>query len=101
MTNYDTPVLASAVKSWLLELDLPISLWEGWEDLRRLYPNVGSAVKAEKGATDEYEHLEALKMALLRLPKIHLYVLDALVLHLKANPGIDVRREEVVGTSPV
>ncbi|KAH9027768.1 hypothetical protein EDB84DRAFT_1499641, partial [Lactarius hengduanensis] len=56
----------------------PISLWEGWEDL------LGSAAKAEKGATDEYEHLEALKMALLRLPKIHLYVLDALVLHLKA-----------------
>ncbi|KAH9040382.1 hypothetical protein EDB85DRAFT_1925857 [Lactarius pseudohatsudake] len=84
MTNYDTPVLASAVKLWLLELDPPISLWEGWEDLRRLYPNVGSAAKAEKGATDEYEHLEALKMALLRLPKIHLYVLDALVLHLKA-----------------
>ncbi|KAH9074720.1 hypothetical protein EDB83DRAFT_2352927 [Lactarius deliciosus] len=81
MTNYDTPVLASAVKLWLLELDPPISLWEGWEDLRRLYPNVGSA---EKGPTDEYEHLEALKMALLRLPKVHLYVLDALVLHLKA-----------------
>ncbi|KAH9066772.1 hypothetical protein EDB87DRAFT_1678620 [Lactarius vividus] len=83
MTNYDTPVLASAVKLWLLELDPPISLWEGWEDLRRLYPNVGSATKAEKGPSDEHEHLEALKMALLRLPKIHLYVLDALVLHLK------------------
>ncbi|KAH9032337.1 hypothetical protein EDB84DRAFT_1562020 [Lactarius hengduanensis] len=69
MTNYDTPVLASAVKLWLLELDPPISLWEGWEDLRRLYPNGGERTY------DEYEHLEALKMALLRLPKIHLYVL--------------------------
>ena len=39
MTNYDPPVLASAVKLWLLELDPPIALWEGWEDLRRLYPN--------------------------------------------------------------
>ncbi|KAI9458178.1 hypothetical protein BJY52DRAFT_1270186 [Lactarius psammicola] len=83
MTNYDPPVLASAVKLWLLELDPPIALWEGWEDLRRLYPNVGSTTKAEKASTDEHEHLEALKMALLRLPKIHLYVLDALVVHLK------------------
>ena len=45
--------------------------------------SVGSATKAEQGSTDNYEHLEALKMALLRLPKIHLHVLDALVLHLK------------------
>ncbi|KAF8273068.1 hypothetical protein EI94DRAFT_1795447 [Lactarius quietus] len=83
MTNYDPPVLASAVKLWLLELDPPIALWEGWDDLRRLYPNVGSAPKAEKGSNDDHEHLEALKMALLRLPKIHLQVLDAVVLHLK------------------
>jgi hypothetical protein len=39
VTKYDAPVLASAVKLWLLELDPPIALWEGWEDLRRLYPN--------------------------------------------------------------
>jgi hypothetical protein len=45
--------------------------------------SVGSATKAEKGSNADYEHLEALKMALLRLPKIHLYVLDAFVLHLK------------------
>lgn len=83
MSNYDPPVLGSAVKLWLLELDPPIALWEGWEDLRRLYPNVGSATKAERGPTDELEHLEALKMALLRLPKIHLLVLDAIVLHLR------------------
>jgi hypothetical protein len=39
VTKYDAPVLASAVKLWLLELDPPIVLWEGWEDFRRLYPN--------------------------------------------------------------
>lgn len=39
VNKYDAPVLASAVKLWLLELDPPIALWEGWEDLRRLYPN--------------------------------------------------------------
>ena len=38
-TKYDPPILASAVKLWLLELDPPLALWEGWEDLRRLYPN--------------------------------------------------------------
>ena len=45
--------------------------------------SVGSAVKGEKESTDEREHLEALKTALLRLPKVHLYVLDTIVLHLK------------------
>jgi hypothetical protein len=39
VTKYDAPVLTNAVKLWLLELDPPIALWEGWEDLRRLYPN--------------------------------------------------------------
>ena len=45
--------------------------------------SVGSAAKGEQGSTDEHEHLEALKTALLRLPKVHLYVLDTVVLHLK------------------
>lgn len=44
---------------------------------------VGSAAKGEKESSDEHEHLEALKTALLRLPKVHLYVLDTIVLHLK------------------
>ena len=44
--------------------------------------SVGSAAKGEESA-DEQEHLEALKTALLRLPKVHLYVLDAIVLHVK------------------
>ena len=46
---------------------------------------VGSAAKGEKEPVDEHEHLEALKMALLRLPKVHLYVLDAIVLHLRES----------------
>ncbi|KAH9995488.1 hypothetical protein BJV77DRAFT_1059663 [Russula vinacea] len=83
VTKYDAPVIASAVKLWLLELDPPIALWEGWEDLRRLYPSVGSAAKGERESAEEHEHLEALKAALIRLPKVHLYVLDAIVLHLK------------------
>jgi hypothetical protein len=46
---------------------------------------VGSAAKGEKESVDEHEHLEALKTALLRLPKVHLYVLDAIVLHLRGS----------------
>ena len=46
---------------------------------------VGSAAKGEKKSVDEHEHLEALKTALLRLPKVHLYVLDAIVLHLRGS----------------
>jgi hypothetical protein len=46
--------------------------------------SVGSAAKGEGESADEHEHLEALKTALLRLPKVHLYVLDAIVLHLRA-----------------
>jgi hypothetical protein len=45
---------------------------------------VGSAANGERESADEHEHLEALKTALLRLPKVHLYVLDAIVLHLRA-----------------
>ena len=40
VTKYDAPVLASAVKQWLLELDPLITVWEGWEDLRRYIPTV-------------------------------------------------------------
>ncbi|KAI0058993.1 hypothetical protein BV25DRAFT_1890544 [Artomyces pyxidatus] len=81
--KYDTPVIASTVKLWMLELDPPLALWEGWDDLRRIYPNVGSAVKAEQDPNSEHQHIEALQAALQRLPKVHLYVLDAVVKHLR------------------
>ncbi|KAA1468841.1 hypothetical protein DENSPDRAFT_795101 [Dentipellis sp. KUC8613] len=80
MEKYDAPVLASTVKLWILELDPPLALWEGWEEIRRLYPAVGA--KGD-GAALEQEHLDALQTALLRLPKVHLYVLDAVVGHLR------------------
>ena len=47
--------------------------------------SVGSAAKGEKESVDEHEHLDALKSALLRLPRVHLYVLDAIVLHLRES----------------
>lgn len=38
LDKYDAPVIAGAIKLWILELDPPIALWEGWEDIRKLYP---------------------------------------------------------------
>jgi hypothetical protein len=35
----DVPVLAGVLKLWLLELDPPVTTWEGWEDFRKIYPN--------------------------------------------------------------
>jgi len=39
LSKYDAPVLASTIKLWLLELDPPLALWEGWDDIRKLYPS--------------------------------------------------------------
>ena len=47
--------------------------------------SVGSAAKGGKEDAYEQEHLEALKGTLLRLPKVYLYVLDEIVLHLKTS----------------
>ncbi|KAG5649730.1 hypothetical protein H0H81_002332 [Sphagnurus paluster] len=79
VAKYDAPVVASALKLWILELDPPIALYEGWDDLRRLYPTVGSSAVEQ----DPEEHTQAVGAALQRLPRVHLYVLDAVVKHLK------------------
>jgi hypothetical protein len=39
LAKYDAPVIASAVKLWVLELDPPLTLWEGWDEIRKLYPS--------------------------------------------------------------
>lgn len=39
LAKYDAPVLASTFKLWMLELDPPLGLWEGWDDIRRIYPS--------------------------------------------------------------
>ena len=76
--QYDAPVVAATIKLWLLELDPPLALYEGWDEVRKLYGTVGA--KAEKS---EEEHVQELQTALLSLPRVHLYVLDTLVKHLK------------------
>ncbi|KAG9037564.1 hypothetical protein FRB95_005146 [Tulasnella sp. JGI-2019a] len=77
----DTPVLASAVKLWLLELNPPVGMWEGWEEVKKVYRSVGADTELE--GDKEKEHIEELKGILAKLPVIHLKVLDAVVTHLK------------------
>jgi RhoGAP domain len=80
---FDAPVIASTVKLWLLELNPPIGLYENWDEFRKLYPTVGSvAAKAEENVSEE-ERLKNVSSALQRLPKVHLFVLDRVVKHLK------------------
>ncbi|KZT27869.1 hypothetical protein NEOLEDRAFT_1154840 [Neolentinus lepideus HHB14362 ss-1] len=80
--NYDVPVIASCVKLWMLELDPPLGLWEGWDEFRKIYPTVGKSTK-EDGEVSPEQHMQELQGALLRLPRVHLYVLDAIVAHLR------------------
>jgi len=79
LARFDAPVLASTVKLWLLELNPPLGTWEGWEDIRTIYPNVGAG--APENAAD---HTEELKRVLGHLPKVYLQTLDAIMKHLKS-----------------
>jgi hypothetical protein len=38
LAKYDAPVIASTLKLWILELNPCLGLWEGWEDVRKIYP---------------------------------------------------------------
>lgn len=75
----DTPVLAGVLKLWLLELNPPVLTWEGWEDVRKVYPTMGM-----KDDESKIERIEAIKNALMKLPKVHLYTLDAVIRHIKS-----------------
>jgi hypothetical protein len=39
LAKYDAAVIAGAVKLWVLELDPPLTLWEGYDEIRKLYPS--------------------------------------------------------------
>ncbi|KAI0820816.1 hypothetical protein BC628DRAFT_1329645 [Trametes gibbosa] len=82
LQKYDGPVLASGVKLWALELDPPLCMYEGWDELRKLYPSVGSSANQELKPSSE-QHILELQAALTKLPKIHLMVLDIIIKHLK------------------
>ena len=38
LQKYDAPVLASGMKLWALELDPPLCMYEGWDEMHKLYP---------------------------------------------------------------
>ena len=80
LAKYDAPVIASTIKLWLLELDPPVTLYEGWDEIRKLYPTVGSSKAADE---DVEERIKAINSALQKLPRVHLFVLDAIIKHLK------------------
>ncbi|KZP11489.1 hypothetical protein FIBSPDRAFT_1050728 [Athelia psychrophila] len=80
LAKYDAPVIAGTVKLWILELDPPLATWEGWEDFRKLYPTVGGKANGE---VSEQQHIQDLSATLQKLPRVHLYVLDAIASHLK------------------
>ncbi|KAG8861445.1 hypothetical protein FRB96_002894 [Tulasnella sp. 330] len=79
----DTPVLASTVKLWLLELNPPVGQWDGWEEIKKIYRSVGADIDLE--GVKEKRHIEELKSILVKLPVIHLKVLDAILTHLKTH----------------
>lgn len=37
--RFNVPTIASTVKLYLLELDPPVTGWEGWEDAKAVYPS--------------------------------------------------------------
>ncbi|KAF8909412.1 hypothetical protein CPB84DRAFT_1743969 [Gymnopilus junonius] len=82
LAKFDAPVIASTIRLWFLELNPPLALYEGWDDFRRIYPTMGSA-GLKTGEESEEQHLALVGSALQRLPRVHLYVLDAVLKHLK------------------
>ncbi|KAG8899596.1 hypothetical protein FRB99_006560 [Tulasnella sp. 403] len=80
--KYDPPVIASTVKLWLLELNPPVTGSDGWDDVKKLYPNVGANLSGDGDAVQANIE-EELKNTLLKMPLAGLRVLDAVVSHLK------------------
>ncbi|CAE7217298.1 unnamed protein product, partial [Rhizoctonia solani] len=74
--QFDVPVLAATTKLWFLELNPPLGLWETWDELRKIYPSVGAAQTEDR-------RVEDLQTVLIKLPKVNLLVLDAIIKHLK------------------
>ncbi|KAH8926241.1 hypothetical protein BT69DRAFT_1259642 [Atractiella rhizophila] len=74
LTKYDLPVVASALKLYLLEMDPPLVLYAAYDDVKRVYPNVGAEAQGNR--------VEAVRKVIAKLPKVHLMVLDAVVAHI-------------------
>ncbi|KAJ1306794.1 hypothetical protein OPQ81_007780 [Rhizoctonia solani] len=74
--QFDAPVVAATTKLWFLELNPPLGLWETWDEMRKIYPSVGAAQTEDR-------RVEDLQTVLIKLPKVNLLVLDAIIKHLK------------------
>jgi hypothetical protein len=81
--QFDAPAIAAGIKLWALELNPPLAMYEGWEEFRKLYQARKSDSEATTGEDAEKEHLEKVANTLQRLPRVHLYVLDAILSHLR------------------
>lgn len=69
--RFNAPIIAGAIKLWLLELNPPVLGWEGWEDAKAIYPSVG--------ADQERDMTSAVTSVLARLPGAQLFTLNAIV----------------------
>ena len=47
LEKYDAPVLAAAVKLWLLELEPPLGLYDAWDEFRKIYPSSKSVYRVK------------------------------------------------------
>jgi len=81
--TFDAPVIAACIKLWALELSPPLGMYEGWDEFRKLYQARKNDGDTASGDDLEREHLEKVASTLQRLPRVHLYVLDAILTHLK------------------
>ncbi len=88
--KFNVPVVAGTAKLYLLELNPPVMGWEGWEDAKAVYP-AGTSVSifstvltdVSVGADQERDMTSAVTSVLARLPGAQLYVLDAVIKHLR------------------
>ena len=47
LEKYDAPILAAAVKLWLLKLELPLGLYDTWDEFRKIYLSSQSTYRTE------------------------------------------------------
>ncbi|SCV67987.1 BQ2448_108 [Microbotryum intermedium] len=90
--KFDLPVVASTVKLWLLELEIPPIVFSQYDELRHLYPKrVGSEI-VEVPAKLLAEHLA-------RMPVTHLEVVRAMILYfvdlINTTPTEETETDEV------
>lgn len=91
--RFNAPVIAGAIKLWLLELSPPVMGWEGWEDAKGVYPASTFAdmswcpqlhlLTVTVGADLERDPSSAVTSVLSRLPGSSLFVLDAVIGHFR------------------